>query len=118
MSHRFSTQTSVHPSTSLERLSHIECGYVFSNSGPAPSTSDDGYLMPDTVKKKKADTTLAVDNDGYLLATSPALPNGKSDDGKSFEHWPMLHAKDNGNVLSVLHNGVDGNRLTEDPLMV
>ena len=74
------------------------------NPGVDPATSNDGYLMPDikpstTTTTTAVVTTMAVDNDGYLLATSP-LPNGKSGE-KSFEQWPMLHDKDNGNLIPV-----------------
>ena len=101
----FSNQTSVRPFSSLEQLPHNDCGYLMPNPGQDPATTNDGYLMPDanpplsTATATTASVTMAVDNDGYLLATSP-LPNGKLDE-KTFEQWPMLRNKDNGNFIPV-----------------
>jgi hypothetical protein len=91
----YSTQTSIRPSLSLEQLAQEDCGYLLPNQGPGPSLSNDGYLMPDK------QTSIAVDNEGYLLASPSITTTNGCTDEKSFEHWPMLHAKDNGNVIPV-----------------
>jgi hypothetical protein len=48
----------------LEHLAQNECGYLMPTPGQGLAEANDGYLMPDI----KPVTTVAVDNEGYLLA--------------------------------------------------